>query len=110
MIENYSGQMNEGTFLWIAICLIGGVGLSLLIKWLHQHNIKTTWYDWFLGLMGILLFFFTIQNFVTSFGEYEAQAAWMFMLTIGVPSLILMGLSALSVVRHNQKQTTDHTD
>ena len=102
MLENYTGMWNWGVFLWVAIALVIGVVLTLLVKRFRERNIKTTWYDWLLGIVGMLLLLFTIQNFYTSFLEFEPQAGWMFVLVTGIPSLVLLGVPTLQVWRRNK--------
>jgi len=103
IIETYPGLFTWGTYLWFTIGLATGIGFTLLIRWLRERNIKTSWYDWLIGIVGILLLFFTIQNFYAGFQERVSQASWMFALVTGVPSLVLLGIPALQVWRRNRK-------
>jgi len=66
------------------------LGLSL---WMRSRNISLKWYEWLIGIVGILLLLFTVQNFIGSFGEMQATAAWMFLLVTGLPSLILIAIT-----------------
>lgn len=65
------------------ICAIA-IGLALLLR-----KINLLWYEWIIGSIGLLLFIFTIQNFVASFIELAPSAALMFLLVTGLPSIIL---------------------
>ncbi len=102
MIENFAGMWTWGVLLWFAIGLILGIGLTMLVRWLKDRNIKTSWYDWLIGLAGVLLFFFTFQNFYASFMEDVAQASLLFLAVTGLPSLILMAIPTLRVWRRNR--------
>lgn len=76
--------------MWFIIALVVGVALTALVAWIRSSNIRTTWYDWLIGLVGLALLLYTVQNFATAFTELESQAAWMFLLVLGLPALILL--------------------
>lgn len=78
--------------MWFIIALILGAGLLALVLWLRSRDIKVTWYEWLIGVVGLLLLLFTIQNFAGSFIELEPTAAWMFLLVTGLPALILLAV------------------
>ena len=88
--------------LWIPISLIVGAGLVVMVLWLRSRDIKVTWYEWLIGAIGLLLLLFTIQNFVTAFAELESAAAWMFLLVLGLPALILLVVAWLLVWRRQR--------
>ena len=88
--------------LWLPIAVIVGAGLVALVLWLRSRDIKVTWYEWLIGGVGLLLLLYTIQNFVTAFAELESQAAWMFLLVLGLPALILLVVSWLLVWRRQR--------
>ena len=75
--------------LWLIIGFILGVALL----WMRGKNVSLTWYEWFIGAIGILLLLLTIQNFVGSLTEPEPRVAWMFLLVLGIPAVILLGLT-----------------
>ena len=105
MIDTYPGLLNWGIYLWIGLSLALGIGITLIVRWLKEHNIRTTWYDWVSVLIGIALLAFTIQNFYGAFQENVPKAAFMFLLMTGVPSLILLALPALRIVLRKNKAT-----
>jgi hypothetical protein len=41
------------------------------------------WYTWLIGIVGLFLLLFTIQNYVGSVNEFENSAATMFLLVMG---------------------------
>jgi len=88
--------------LWIPIAGIVGAGLVVLVLWLRGRNIKVTWYEWLIGAIGLVLLLFTIQNFATAFAELESAAAWMFLLVLGLPALILLVVAWLLVARRQR--------
>ena len=86
--------------MWLIIGLILGAALLGLILWLRGRDIRVTWYEWLIGVIGLLLLLFTIQNFAGSFIELEPTAAWMFLLVTGLPALILLALAWQLARRH----------
>ena len=88
--------------MWFIIALLIGAGIASLAFWLRSRNITVTWYEWLIGIVGFLLLIFAIQNFFGSFAEDEASAAPMFLLLLGLPSLILLGVAWQLVRRKNQ--------
>ncbi|AGG08561.1 dehalogenase [Dehalococcoides mccartyi] len=79
--------------MWFFIGIIIGALVLSFIWWLRRKNLNLTWYEWVLGILGLLLLVFTLQNFMGSFEEIESKAAYMFLLITGLPSLILLALT-----------------
>ncbi|ACZ62534.1 MULTISPECIES: hypothetical protein [Dehalococcoides] len=79
--------------MWFFIGIIIGALVLGLIWWLRRKNFNLTWYEWVIGILGLLLLVFTLQNFMGSFEEVESKAAYMFLLVTGLPALILLALS-----------------
>ena len=88
--------------MWFIIGIATGVVLLALVWWLRSRNIKVTWYDWLIGLIGLFLLLFTVQNIVGSFDEVSPTAAWMFLLFLGIPSLVLLVLAWQLVMRRKR--------
>ena len=88
--------------MWFLIAFILGAGLLGLAIWLHNKRISLTWYEWLIGLVGIVLLLFTIQNFTASFAEYNPKAAWLILGFIGLPALILLAVTWQLVRRHKK--------
>lgn len=79
--------------MWFFIGLVVGaliLGLAWLLK---RNNFSLNWYEWLIGIIGLALLLFTIQNFFGSFAEIESKAAYMFLLVTGLPSLIFLAIS-----------------
>lgn len=78
--------------MWLIIGLLLGAFLIWLFSFLKDKGITMKWYEWVIGLVGLALLLFTIQNY---FG-----AANMFLLVTGLPAVILLVVTWQLVVRH----------
>jgi len=76
--------------MWFIAGLIIGAVCVGLIWFLKIRNYTLTWYEWLLSFIGIALLLFTIQNFFASLAEIEDQAASLFLLVTGIPSIIIL--------------------
>lgn len=88
--------------MWLLIGILLGVILLGLVMYLRSKNVIFTWYEWVIGLAGLSLLLFTVQNFIGAFAEFESTAAWMFLLVTGLPSLILLAVAWQLSVRRNR--------
>ena len=86
--------------MWLIIGLIVGAGLLWLVSWMKSKNMAFKWYEWLLGVIGLALLLFTIQNFFGSQAELEPKAASMFLLVTGLPAVILLVLTGVLAARH----------
>ncbi|MCK4790109.1 MAG: hypothetical protein KAV87_40600 [Desulfobacteraceae bacterium] len=77
---------------WFLFGLIMGAGVMRLIVWLQAQNMLVSWYVWLMGAMALFLATLTVQHFFASLNEAEPKAAWMGVLIMGVPTLILAGM------------------
>ena len=82
---------------WFLYGLIVGGGLMRLLIWEVEGRMEITWIAWLIGILTLLLATFTIQTFVGSFKEREPKAAWMSLLFMGVPTLILAAITTVAV-------------
>lgn len=87
--------------MWIIFGLVVGVVLLGLVPWLRGRDIKVIWYEWLIGIVGLLLLILTIQSFFGSLAELESTAASLILLVMGLPALILLTLVWQLVWRHN---------
>ena len=78
--------------MWLIIGLVAGAAVLALVLWLRNRDIKVSWYEWLIGVIGLLLLMFTIQNFAGSLAEIESTAANMFLLVTGLPAIILLAI------------------
>ena len=74
---------------WFLFGLVLGAGILALVLWIRARNIRMTWYEWIMGLAALLLILLILQNFVGSIVEEETRAAWMGVLFLGIPAVIL---------------------
>ena len=81
--------------MWLIIGLVIGAGLLTLVLWLRSRRIVVKWYEWLIGILGLFLLLFTIQNFVASSAEYEEFAVWIFLWVFGLPAIILLAVACL---------------
>ena len=79
--------------MWFIIALIVGGLVGGLAFFLRSQGIKVTWYEWLIGIIGLAMLLFTIQNYIGSTAEFENTAAGMFWLIIGLPAILLMALA-----------------
>ena len=80
--------------MWFIIALILGAVVAALVLLLRSRDIKVSWYEWLIGIVGLFLLLFTIQNYFASLNEFESEAATMFLLVTGLPALILIAVAA----------------
>ena len=88
--------------MWFAIAFVLGAGLVALIVWLRSSSVEVKWYEWLIGIIGLLLLIFTIQNFAGSLAEFNSTAAWLFLPIAGLPALILLAVSWQLVARRQR--------
>ncbi len=74
---------------WFFYGLIVGAGVMRLVVWIQAGGIAVNWYVWAMGVLVVVLGALTAQNFFASHRELEPRAAWMGVLFMGVPCLIL---------------------
>ena len=79
------------------IALAIGVGLAALVVWLRSRNIAMPWYTILIGVIGLLLLVFTIQNYFGAGLEGESDVAGNFLIYMGIPAVILIGVAGALV-------------
>ena len=84
--------------------LIAGLVLGAAIFWLATASkVKLTWYEWVLGVLGIILILFAIQNYSASQVELESKAAGLLLLIFGLPGLIFAVLAGVLAFLRGKK-------
>jgi hypothetical protein len=78
--------------------LFVGAGAMRLLTWDLDGKIAIPWYAWLIGIMTFLFATLTLQTFFASFQEREPKAAWMSLLVLGVPTLILAAITTVAVL------------
>ncbi|XUX00547.1 MAG: dehalogenase [Dehalogenimonas sp.] len=88
--------------LLIATSLIA-IFMAGLIVLMSKHNMRLTWYEWLIGGMGVILVILAIQHFFGAMSELFPYAAWLGLLIIGLPGVIILTLTWQLVIRRNKK-------
>jgi len=79
---------------WFLYGLIVGGGAMRMIVWVQNENILVSWYGWLIAALTLILITLTAQHFFASYKELEPKAAWMGVLVMGIPALILTGVTS----------------
>lgn len=74
---------------WFLFGLVLGGCILALLQWKGAKKIRMTWYEWAMGIASLILILLVVQNFVGSVSEEEPRAAWMGVLFLGIPAVIL---------------------
>ena len=90
--------------MWLVIGLILGALILGLVVWMRSQKFSLTWYEWLIGAVGTILLLLTIQNVAGSYAEVESTAAMMFLLFMGIPSIVLIAV-AWGLVAKRQRAT-----
>ena len=92
--------MNALSPLWFFVALALGIGLTLLVMWIRNNKVAVRWYDYLMGIIGLLLMLLAIQHLAGSLViEKYVTAGWMGALIFGVPAIILMLIPYFLVIR-----------
>ena len=85
-------------FLYVVTGFVmGGVSVFFMTK-LNAMDIKMLWYEWILGGLLLLIFMFMVQTFIASFKEFNPRAAWMTLIFMGVPVILIGAVLVQSVL------------
>jgi uncharacterized membrane protein YeaQ/YmgE (transglycosylase-associated protein family) len=88
--------------MWLVIGLVIGALLIWMVSAMKAKGMAFKWYEWVIGIIGLALLLFTVQNFFGSQAELEPKAANMFLLVTGLPALILLAITWQLVIRHKK--------
>jgi hypothetical protein len=77
----------------LIIGLVIGAALLALVMQMRNKNFSLKWYEWLMGIVGLLLLTFTIQNSFALLTEVQPTAAWMIWLILGLPGIILIAVA-----------------
>ena len=84
--------------------IIAGLVLGAAIFWLATNGkVKLTWYEWVLGVLGIILILFAFQNYSASMVELEPKAGNLMLLIFGLPGLILAAVAVVLPFMRSRK-------
>ena len=70
--------------MWFIVALIAGGLIGAPVLWLRSRDIKTTLCEWLIGVVGLLLVLFAIQNYFGTLVEGVQTAAPMYLLVAGL--------------------------
>ncbi len=76
-------------FLYVMVGFIMGGGVSLIIYMLKQKALKLKWYECAGITFNFILFMFMMQTFIASFAEFAPRAAWLSLIFMGLPIIII---------------------
>jgi len=82
--------------------IIFAVAATALVFWILSKGISVRWWEWILGAAGLLLLYFAILNFNGGLFEGTTQAAWLYLLVLGIPALILLAVPAYFAYKRNK--------
>ena len=88
--------------LWFVIGIVVAVGLTLLVPRLRSRGIAVTWYQWLIGVIGLLLIVGAIQHDTASRVEGYPGPGLMGALVFGLPGLILLAIVWQLIARRQQ--------
>lgn len=78
-------------FWYILVGFIMGGRSSDAMATLKSIKLKLLWFEWLLTILCFIVFMFMSQTFIASFQEFEPQAAWLTLVFMGLP-IIVMGV------------------
>ncbi len=84
-------------FLYVLIGFLMGGGAVYLWYVLKEKAIKLVWYELVLTVLAFITFLFMGQTFIASFAEGEPRAAWMTVVFMGLPIIIMTVVAVRSI-------------
>lgn len=89
-------------WIWYVVTgFIMGSGSVFFVTKLNAMGIKLLWYEWILGGLSLLIFMFMMQTFIASFKEFKPRAAWMTLVFMGFPMILIGAVLVQSVLSHS---------
>jgi hypothetical protein len=88
--------------MWIIVSFLVGAGLVACVWWLRSKDIQLTWYEWLLGILGVIALVFAFENFFGSYAEYESHSAPYFLYVFLPLGLILLAIVWQLVARRSR--------
>jgi len=70
--------------------IVAMAGVAVMVWLLAKKSNLLRWYEWLIGISGYLLALVALQNWAASLQEVEPRAAWILLMIIGIPALILL--------------------
>jgi len=86
-------------WLWYVLTgFVMGGGSVFFVTKLNAMGTKLLWYEWILGGLSMLIFMFMVQIFIASFKEFKPRAAWMTIVFMGFPIILIGAVLVRSVL------------
>jgi uncharacterized membrane protein len=76
-------------FWYILVGFIMGGGAVMIWHTLKNLKLKLVWFEWILLILCFVAFMFMSQTFIASFQEFEPKAAWLSLVFMGIPILLM---------------------
>jgi hypothetical protein len=96
--ENIMRIISWNWFWYVLLGFIMGGGALYLYTVLKEKGIKLAWHELALTIVSFATFLFMGQTFIASFNEGEPRAAWLTIVFMGLP-IIMMAVVVLRSVR-----------
>ena len=91
--------------LWFFVALALGIGLTLLVMWIRNKKVVVKWYDYLMGIIGLLLLLLAIQHLAgTLVIEKYTTAAWLGAIIFGLPAIILLLVPYFMATRRSRAE------
>ena len=81
--------VNWNWFWYVLVGFIMGGGAVMIWNTLKNASLKLIWYEWILTILCFITFMFMSQTFIASFAEFEPKAAWLTLVFMGIPILVM---------------------
>jgi quinol-cytochrome oxidoreductase complex cytochrome b subunit len=92
--------MRTVSWMWFWYFIIGFISGGFWVSLRHQlkkKSVRFVWYEWILCIVIFMLYILLVQTFIASLAEGEPQAAWMSVVFLGVPVVLLTVATVRSV-------------
>jgi len=83
--------------MWFFAGILLAIVVILLVLWLRSRKIATTWYEWLIAALGLVLLLIAFENYFESSAGFEPTAPGTFLLILGLPGILLFALAAVLV-------------
>ncbi|WP_462325569.1 hypothetical protein [Desulfoplanes sp.] len=84
-------------FWYVLLGFLMGGGATCLLLLIKEKGLKLKWFEWAGVVLTFLVFMFMGQTFIASFREGVPRAAWLSLVFMGLPMIILAVLTLRSV-------------
>ncbi len=74
-----------------------GGGLACFLYWVKKNAVKVKAFEWILIVLIALGFMFMAQTFIASFEELVSRAAWLTLVFMGLPIIIMLVIVSRSI-------------